>query len=266
MKLLKLSNLKKNDRPKMNRILLLIITLATISAKAQTPPVPLAPTVKSNILTRVEAKKPKTFTTTCPHCGMKFSNLHPVNVITNGSKAAVGGSLIERTLTFACPNRGCLETFDSKNVTFMQESIAVEDEPVPMPVGGGGASTVLPDTNAPVVTNIVLRAASILDFTNQVPVAYSINTGHYYWLDALTGQQVTKAFDLTFQAHSNYFYTVWLCSPLSGHGSNWFEYPTDHQLHPARSEFLAGVAVPIYETNRFVAVRAFNGGNRVTWQ
>ncbi len=238
----------------------ILILLTSLTCVAQVPPMPLAIT---NIIAPIHTKKLITYTANCPHCGIKYSNLHPINVVTNGSVATNGGYIIQRTLTFGCPNFECRENFDSRNTTFIQESIAVEDA---QPKGSAGGASILPDTNAPVVTNFILRSASILDFTNEVSFTFRINNGHFYWLDALTGQQVTKALDFEFQTHSNSFYTVWLCSPLSSHSTNWVEYPTDKQLHPARSDFMAGVSVPLYDTNRFYAIRAFNGGNRVTWQ
>ncbi len=175
--------------------------------------------------------------------------------------------IIDRTVTLGCPNAACRKAIKAANqkvVPTIPETIATEDEP--LPIGGGGASNVLPDTNAPSITLTNLRAARMTDFTNQVPVSYLINSRNFYWLDAETGQPVTKAFNLRFQARSNQFYTVWISSPISGHEGDWREYPTHHQLQPARSDFLAGMAVPLYESNRFVAVRSFNGTNRVTWQ
>ncbi len=254
----------------LRNLLLSITLLATIELNAQTPPMPVVPVMMNawatNDIAPVRRTRLKTYTANCPHCQTIYANLHPLNIVTNGSVATNGGSIVQRTMTFGCPNRDCRERFDSRNTVFSPESIAVEDTISTAPIVGGGASTVLPDTNAPVVTNVFIRQASILDFTNQVPVSFRINNGHFYWLDALTGQQVTKALDLEFQTHSNYFYTVWLCSPLSPHGSNWIEYPSDKQLHPARGDFLAGLSVPLYDTNRFYCIRSFTGGNRVTWQ
>jgi len=175
--------------------------------------------------------------------------------------------IIDRTVVLKCTNGPCscvMKAANQKVIALLPNPIATEDEPLPM--GGPGGASVLPDTNAPIVTITNFGQSRITDFTNQVPVSYSIDTRGFYWLDAQTGQQVTKAFEFRFQAHSNHFYTAWICSPLSERASNWVEYPIPQNLHPARGDFLAGISIPIYETNRFYAVRSFAGGNRVTWQ
>ncbi len=253
-------------------LLTLLCITGTIELQAQTPPMPPTPTVKieSNpCLTNTVSDYAKTFTVTCPACRLTFNGLRALTIITNGWRQTPDDKIIyDRTVTLGCPNAACRKAIKAANqkvVPLIPETIATEDEPL-HPMGSGGTSTVLPDTNAPTVIITNLNASKITDFTNQVPVNYTIDTHSFYWLDALTGQQVTKAFEFRFQALSNHFYTVWICSPLSSHASNWIEYPSDRQLHPARGDFLAGLSVPIYETNRFYAIRAFNGGNRVTWQ
>ncbi len=278
------------------KLILLITILAMTNLPAQTfvpPPVPAIPTpMAAPAPTHVrERQKASRFKVTCPD-GVVFSKLPATLVVTNGSITTNGGNIIQRTLTFTCPVHG--DEFTAYNTTFVPVIIAVDaDEVNPLPSAptpaGGGASiwpnpnfpgvlspgawttnaeangvSVLPDTNAPVVTNIAIRTA-MTDFTNQVPVAYNLLPIRFYFLDAETGQQVNKGFNLRFQAQSNYFYTIWVSSLVSPHESDWREYPSNRQLHPARGDFLAGIAVPLYDTNRFYAVRAFNGGNRATW-
>jgi len=259
--------------------LILLFIIGTISS-AQTPPMPPIPVLKmdnpSPITNVISRTVNPTFTVTCPHCKIQLGKYHATNIKTNGWRRTPDGMRIyDRTISFKCPTANCQKQFDAANqkvVPEVPETIAVEDSEVPtaqtpgVPTSGAGGASVLPDTNAPSVTLTNLRAALITDFTNQVLVSYSIDTRGFYWLDAQTGQQVTKAFEFRFQAHSNQFYTAWICSPLSSSASHWVEYPTDKQLHPARGDFLAGISIPIYDTNRFYAIRSFTGTNRVTWQ
>lgn len=206
------------------------------------PSVPLG-VIKSNIVIRAQSKKPKTFTTTCPHCLMKNSNMHPTMIVTNGSTAVPGGISIQRTITFECVNRGCLETFQSSNTSFMPESIAVEDEPS---VG----SSVLPDTTPPVVS-IDSIASDIRAFTNKVN--FSWNRSGWFGVVIL------------FQTNSNSFYTVWN-APAVG-STQWQEFPTPNNLHPARTNTIYSLFLPPTNNgNLFYQVRSLDGGTRITWQ
>ncbi len=241
-------------------------------AFGQTPPMPPAPTmaVSPNLTNTVWVQSPRrrpptTFTSNCPHCLTKQANMHALNIVTNGSVATNGGYIIQRTITLGCTNPDCREPFDAKNTMFMPESIAVEDPPIASPKGAAGGASVLPDTNAPTITFFGLQPATINDFTNFTPFTYTIDNRanpNFYWTDPETGTQVRKAFELRFNAKSNNFYTVWVTGVLG----YWREYPTDRQLHPARSDFLAGTSVPIYDTNRYYCIRHLVGTNRISWQ
>ncbi len=247
---------------------------ATNGVFMRTPPPPPMPsaaisiTNSPSVTIRFPPLDGPIFTVTCPKCHLTYRGILALNIVTNGWRQTPDDKVIyDRTIVLPCPNVACqyrIKAANQKVVPLIPETIATEDEP--LPIGGSGASSVLPDTNAPSITLTNLRAAKMTDFTNQVPVSYLINSRNFYWLDPETGQPVTKAFNLRFQALSNQFYTVWISSPISGHEADWREYPSHGQLHPARFDFLAGLAIPLYETNRFVAVRSFNGGNRVTWQ
>ncbi len=248
----------------LRSLVLLTLLFITITIKAQTPPMPPMPTAGHvHYVTNVTAVP-------CTH-------FHYWG-ITQYGKVIDFGQVCSTDTNRARFESDTMVSRDLKARLILRTS---EDDPMPVVIqqnldvmgisgavtnSGGGASNVLPDTNAPVVTLTNLRSSKITDFTNAVPVTYTVNTKGFYWLDAETGQPVTKAFNLRFQALSNQFYTVWICSPISGHETDWREYPSHGQLHPARFDFLAGLAVPLYDSNRFVAVRSFNGTNRITWQ
>jgi hypothetical protein len=216
-----------------------------------------------------------TFAVTCPYCKIKLGKYYASNIKTNGWLSTRDGMIIyDRMISFKCPKADCQKLFDAANqkvVPEVPETIAVEDNAVPAGASlaqpfltiDGMTFTVLPDTNAPTVSNLVVRATQITDFTNLVTItSWTVDTRGFFWTDPETGQQVTKAFELRFAVKSNSYYTAWYTS--SAALNNWKEYPTPKQLHPARGDYLSGISVPIWSSNVFVALRSFKG-DTTTW-
>ena len=69
------------------------------------------------------------FSVNCPHCAKIHKHLYAVGIQTNGCITAGGSNIIERVITFACPDSG--DTFTAANKKMVPVAIAVEDEGVP---------------------------------------------------------------------------------------------------------------------------------------
>lgn len=265
----------------MKTFILLLLTTLPVTTNAQTPPMPpnfgdyiiLTNRIhyETNWLERktnfiINLKRQPTYTALCPHCRVKFSNLHPLTIVTNGVVTTNGGGFVQRTMTFACPNRDCLETFTSRNTVFVPESIAVED----LPNGASAADTpkremfvtVGSDTIPPVISSFQVYQASITNFTNHVLFSSSlVSSGS--WTDPESGTIVRRIFDVSWPVHSNEFFTAWCTGNLN---TPWHEFPTPSQLHPARSNFTYATYFPIQSNGtRFYTVRS-KSGNGVTYQ
>lgn len=190
--------------------------------------------------------------------------LSPLTITTNGFHSAPGGNIIERTITFGCSRVDCAEDFTAKNEKFVPQVIAVEDTNTAPP-----QTMIMPseplDVSPPVITFFDARPATPLDFPSKITFASSRYVGPCY--DPLTGMTATNAFHLTWPTQSNWYYTSWFGPRLTG--NDWTEWPTTNAVHPARSNFIASVFVPIWKGgdkgSRFYQVRALNNSQGITY-
>lgn len=221
-------------------LLLSTIFLIVISGFTQTPPMPPAPTVLFGT-NHIQIKRQPTYTALCPHCRTKFSNLHPLTIATNGCVGTNGGCIVQRTMTFACPNRECLETFTSQNFMFVPESIAVEDLPTgasaaDMPRKAMTATTWTTDPNLKLFINYT-------NFTNAsfppwpMSLAVGSNELNGLVLPVLCGNTAVVRYSTqlgkSYQLQASSDGVTWSgLSMLNGTGSNVFQY--ESTTHPNR--------------------------------
>jgi len=111
---------------------------------------------------------------------------------------------------------------------------------------------VLTDTNPPVITNFQVRESLMMDQKTVVPT--QVKFVHGPVADNHTGQIVTNAIVMTFQASANHCYVVWCSSNLKA--NIWLEYPITN-ICPIPTDSIINLVLPILSTGqRFYQLRS----------
>ncbi len=138
----------------MKQILPLILTLLATNIFAQEPPLPTAPSMlnpppgyvlvpigviatndlvpKKFIATNSVAsvrhwrRTPK-FTVVCPQCQGTYTNQVATSILNNGGRSAPNGNIVERQVSFMCPNPDCGYCFTAKCEKFVPAIVCVEE-------------------------------------------------------------------------------------------------------------------------------------------